>query len=155
VAGKTGTTNDYHDAWFVGFTPDIVAGVWVGYDTPRTLGAPASEVALPVWAKVTSRLLEGVPPTPFESGHDLHLAWIDPWSGRLSGPGCASTMRVPFLPGTAPVDSCQADHAAEWLARFEKRAADSLAALARRAAQAPGGLDSSSVSARPEPGGPD
>ncbi|HVP14896.1 MAG TPA: transglycosylase domain-containing protein, partial [Terriglobales bacterium] len=52
VAGKTGTTNDYNDAWFVGFVPDLAAGVWVGYDTPRTLQRPAAEVAIPVWAGI-------------------------------------------------------------------------------------------------------
>ena len=131
VAGKTGTTNDYHDAWFVGFTPDLAAGVWVGYDQPKTLTAPASETALPVWAKVTSRLLRGVPPTEFASDRDLQYAWIDPWSGKLASSNCPSMMRVPFLPGTPPRDWCTLDHTADWEAKFAKRAADSLAAIGR------------------------
>ncbi|MCS6998412.1 MAG: peptidase, partial [Aquificaceae bacterium] len=51
VAGKTGTTNDYMDAWFVGFSPDIVAGVWVGFDTKRSMGKgmAGARVALPIW----------------------------------------------------------------------------------------------------------
>jgi penicillin-binding protein 1B len=135
VAGKTGTTNDYHDAWFIGFTPDVVAGLWLGYDQPKTLGAPAAELALPVWAKTTSSLLEHFPPTEFESDRGLELAWIDPWDGALAGPKCPSTMRVPFLPGTAPRQVCTRDHTADWQAKFAKRAADSLAIVARDSLQ--------------------
>src|SRR5206468_9001681 len=102
VGGKTGTTNDYRDAWFVGFTPDLVAGVWVGYDQPRTMSSPASEMALPVWAKVTTSLLKDVPPTEFASDRDLQLSWIDPWCGKLASSNCPSLMRVAFLPGTQP-----------------------------------------------------
>lgn len=104
-AGKTGTTNDYNDAWYVGFTPGVVAGVWVGYDVPQSLGRPAAEAALPVWAGVMNRLLAGFPPTPFPSDRALELAWIDPWNGKLAGAGCP-TMRVPFLPGTTPRETC-------------------------------------------------
>ena len=131
VGGKTGTTNDYNDAWFVGFTPDVVAGTWVGFDQPRNLGAPAAEIALPVWAHIMTRLLDGFPAREFPSDRGLALAWIDPWSGGLAGPGCPSVMRVPFLPGTAPTEPCRRDHAADWEALRQARAADSLAALAR------------------------
>jgi penicillin-binding protein 1A len=151
VAGKTGTTNDYYDAWFVGFTPDVVAGVWVGYDKPATLGAPAAEMALPVWAKITSKLLEGYPPTEFESDKKLDLVWIDPYSGLRSGRNCPYVMRVPFLPGTAPRDTCARDHTADWEAKIERRTADSLAVIARRAARATG-ADSSRGSGIPARG---
>ena len=105
TAGKTGTTNDYNDAWYVGYTPDAVAGVWVGYDTPQSLNRPAAQSALPVWAGIMNRLLSDFPPTPFPSDAALELAWIDPWSGRLAMPGCP-VMRVPFLPGTTPHAYC-------------------------------------------------
>ena len=131
VAGKTGTTNDYYDAWFVGFTPDVVAGVWVGYDTPKTLGAPAAEMALPVWASVMTRLLTGFPATEFESDQHVELAWVDPFGGALHTANCPYNMRVPFLPGMAPRDTCALDHTADWAAKFEKRSADSLATIAR------------------------
>jgi penicillin-binding protein 1B len=130
VAGKTGTTNDYNDAWFVGFTPDVVAGVWVGYDTPRSLGRPAAEIALPVWARIMTRLLEGFPPTPFPQRPDIELAWIDPWTGDLAGPQCPSKMRVPFARGTAPRTVCGRDHTADWQAVFAAQAAESVAAYA-------------------------
>jgi penicillin-binding protein 1B len=131
VGAKTGTTNDYNDAWFIGFTPDVVAGAWVGFDQPRNLAAPAAEVALPVWAHIMTRLLEGFEPREFPSDRTLALAWIDPWTGGNAGPGCPSVMRVPFLPGTAPTQPCRRDHTADWEALRERRAADSLAALAR------------------------
>ncbi|HET7226454.1 MAG TPA: transglycosylase domain-containing protein [Candidatus Eisenbacteria bacterium] len=103
--GKTGTTNDYNDAWYVGFTPGVVAGVWVGYDVPESLRRPAAQSALPVWAGIMNRLLDGFPADPFPSDAGLELAWIDPWSGKLAGAGCP-TMRVPFLPGTTPTEVC-------------------------------------------------
>ena len=109
AGGKTGTTNDYLDAWFVGFVPDLVAGVWVGYDTPRTLQRPAAEVALPVWAGIMGAMLQGFPARSFPGDAALTLAWIDPWTGFLAGPGCAA-MRVPFLPGTAPTRICNVIH---------------------------------------------
>jgi penicillin-binding protein 1B len=105
VAGKTGTTDDYRDAWFVGYTPDIVAGVWIGYDRPRSLGRLAVQTALPAWAMVVGPMLAGFPPTPFAS--DSRLEWhdLEPWSGTLASFGCSS-QPVPFLPGTAPTKYC-------------------------------------------------
>ena len=136
VGGKTGTTNDYLDAWFVGFTPDLVAGVWIGYDEPRTLARPAAQTALPVWADIVSRLVDGAPATPFPDAKGLELAWIDPWTGGLATPACPSTMRVPFLPGTTPERGCTRDHAADWEAIARAREADSL----RQAAETPVGV---------------
>jgi 1A family penicillin-binding protein len=68
VAGKTGTTNDYHDAWFVGFSSSVVAGVWVGFDQPRRIrdGASGSRVALPIWADFMRRTSRRLPPTRIE-----------------------------------------------------------------------------------------
>jgi penicillin-binding protein 1B len=105
VAGKTGTTDDFRDAWFVGFTPDVVAGVWVGYDKPRSIGRQAAHTALPVWARVVGTMLAGFPATPFET--DTQLQWIDvePWSGFLADSLCASES-IPFLPGTGPLAHC-------------------------------------------------
>jgi penicillin-binding protein 1B len=109
AGGKTGTTNDYMDAWFVGFVPDLVAGVWVGYDTPQTLQRPAADVAIPVWAGIMGDLLRGFPAAAFPGDAGLQLAWIDPWTGLLARAGCP-TMRVPFLPGTAPTRTCNVFH---------------------------------------------
>jgi penicillin-binding protein 1B len=109
AGAKTGTTNDYMDAWFVGFVPDLVAGAWVGYDTPQTLQRPAADVALPVWAGIVGEMLRGFPAEPFPGDAGLELAWIDPWNGLLARAGCP-TMRVPFLPGTAPTRVCGVVH---------------------------------------------
>ena len=114
VAGKTGTTNDYNDGWFVGFTPRVVAGMWVGHDQPRPLAGPAAETALRVWARVMNRLLDGVPATEFASDRKLEWVPIDPYTGGRARGDCPSPMRVPFLPGTAPTTACRRDHAADW-----------------------------------------
>jgi 1A family penicillin-binding protein len=68
VAGKTGTTNDYHDAWFVGFSSSVVAGVWVGFDQPRRIrdGASGSRVALPIWSDFMRRTARRLPATRLE-----------------------------------------------------------------------------------------
>jgi penicillin-binding protein 1A len=105
LAGKTGTTDDYRDGWFVGFTPDIVAGVWVGYDRPRSLGRLAAGTALPAWARIVGSLLRGFPPRPFLSDSRLEWHQIEPWSGLLATADCRGEP-VPFLPGTAPRDYC-------------------------------------------------
>ncbi|HKQ57591.1 MAG TPA: transglycosylase domain-containing protein [Candidatus Eisenbacteria bacterium] len=105
VAGKTGTTDDYKDAWFLGFTPDIVAGVWLGYDRPRSLNRLAMHTALPAWARIVTPMLDGFPPRPFVSDGELEWHSIDPWSGMLPTAFC-QTEPVPFLPGTAPTAYC-------------------------------------------------
>ena len=67
VAGKTGTTNDTRDAWFIGFTPDLLAGVWVGYDSERSLGSwdTGGHAAAPIWAGFMRKALEGRPVVDF------------------------------------------------------------------------------------------
>ncbi len=142
LGGKTGTTNDYLDAWFVGFTPEIAAGVWIGYDTPASLARPAAETAIPVWAGIMHRLVDGFPPGEFRGQDRLELAWIDPWSGGLARSDCPRPMRVPFLNGTAPTKPCSRDHATDWEAIFAERLADSLEAAAR---------DSANAESAPEP----
>ena len=129
VGGKTGTTNEYKDAWFIGFTPDIVAGVWVGYDTPQSLARPAAQIAIPVWAGIAHRMLEGFPERDFEGSGLLEQAWIDPWTGGLARQDCLSPMRVPFIRGSVPRRPCSRDHAGEWAEYYARQAiADSIAA---------------------------
>jgi 1A family penicillin-binding protein len=74
VAGKTGTTNDYHDAWFVGFSSSVVAGVWVGFDQPEKIrnGASGSRMALPIWSDFMRRTSRRLPATAFEAPAGLH-----------------------------------------------------------------------------------
>ncbi len=124
--GKTGTTNEYRDAWFVGFTPDLAAAVWVGYDTPASLSRAASKVALPVWAGVMNAVLDGFPVTDFPARKDIVLAWVDPYTGGLARSDCPSPLRVPFLLGSAPKAFCTRDHTADWAALRAGQFADSL-----------------------------
>ena len=80
AGGKTGTTNDYKDAWFVGFTPAVVAGVWIGFDQPRTIrrGGYASELAVPLWARFMKTATQGHKPAwvkrPASANRDARLA---------------------------------------------------------------------------------
>jgi penicillin-binding protein 1B len=133
VAGKTGTTNDHHDTWFVGFTRGMCAGVWVGFDTPQSLGRPASDVALPVWAGIVAPLTLDPQPPAFPERDDLETAWIDPWSGGLAREDCPSPMRVPFPRGAAPREACALDHVEDWQRIFIAEARAESIAVAQAA----------------------
>lgn len=116
VAGKTGTTNDYRDAWFIGFTPTLAAGVWVGYDNQRSLGpkATGARVALPLWMLFMRQALQGAEPADFAVPEDILFRTIDPHSGLLSTDRCGTSLREAFLPGTEPRRYCdEPDAAAE------------------------------------------
>src|SRR6202007_2672931 len=78
VGGKTGTTNDYHDAWFVGFSSSVVAGVWVGFDQPKPIGTNAygARVALPIWADFMRRTGRELPPRAFDVPEGPHPAQL-------------------------------------------------------------------------------
>jgi penicillin-binding protein 1A len=104
VAAKTGTSNDYSNAWFVGFTPSLVTGVWVGYDRPRSLGRDetGSRVAVPIWVAYMSTALAGRPKEdfPIPDGVTVVLVDEDP-SGA-----CVRPVPMAFLAGTEPPISC-------------------------------------------------
>ena len=112
VAAKTGTAQEHRDAWFVGFTPDLVAGVWVGFDDhsplgPRETGAGA---ALPPWLSFMQAALGARPPAEFQLVPGVELARIDPATGLLAE-GQASAPFAAFLAGTAPSDSASSQPA--------------------------------------------
>jgi penicillin-binding protein 1A len=90
AAGKTGTTNEYRDAWFVGFTPSLAAGVWVGFDRPQTIlpGGFASEVAVPLWAKFMSLSTRTDAPRWLEPPEEITTASVCRLSGQLATEGC-------------------------------------------------------------------
>ena len=79
VAAKTGTTNDYSNAWFIGFTPRLATGVWVGYDRPRSLGKDetGSRVAVPIWMGFMSKVLQGTPREDFPVPDNVSLVPVD------------------------------------------------------------------------------
>lgn len=104
LAGKTGTTNDSKDAWFVGFSPDLVAAVFVGFDQPASLGRreTGASVALPIWISFMKGALDGTPPVPFRTPPGIHLVQIDAATGQRPGPGSRVVISEAFLPGTEP-----------------------------------------------------
>ena len=109
VAGKTGTTNNAADVWFVGYTPTLVAGVWFGYDTPRPIAPRASggHLAAPAWADFyLNGWREPAQPTGWSPPAGMTLAVIDPATGMLAGEWCPIKKREFFKPGTEPRELC-------------------------------------------------
>ena len=106
AAGKSGTTNDLRDAWFVGFTPELLTVVWVGIDDNTPLGLTGSQAALPIWTSFMARALAGRSSSSFAIPDGLEFADIDPDSGGLAMPGCPKVRHEAFLPGTVPAVGC-------------------------------------------------
>ena len=106
AAGKSGTTNDLRDAWFVGFTPELLTVVWVGLDDNMPLGLSGTQAALPIWTTFMMRALAGRPSVSFAEPEGLVSVDIDRDTGSVAGPGCPRTFRESFLPGTEPTEIC-------------------------------------------------
>ncbi|HUP66108.1 MAG TPA: PBP1A family penicillin-binding protein [Thermoanaerobaculia bacterium] len=104
AAGKTGTTSDYRDAWFVGYTPDLVTAVWVGFDRGTPLRLSSAEAAIPVWGTFMSRIETSK--KEIEAPEGVIVRSIDPESGYVWGEGCPGPFREVFLSGTAPTRDC-------------------------------------------------
>src|SRR6476646_2806514 len=106
IAGKTGTTSDYKDAWFIGFTPDLVVGVYVGYDKPQTLGRgeTGGHVAAPIVKEFLKVALADKPAVPFRVPRGIKLIRVDPKTGMRAGPDTQRAILEAFKPGTAPPD---------------------------------------------------
>ncbi|MGB0573109.1 MAG: penicillin-binding protein 1A [Alphaproteobacteria bacterium] len=104
LAGKTGTSNDSLDTWFIGFSPDLAVGVFVGFDTPRTLGRreTGSSVPAPIFKDFMARALDGKPVIPFRVPPDIRLVRVNPETGLVAMPGERATILEAFKPGTAP-----------------------------------------------------
>ena len=110
IAGKTGTTNEAKDAWFIGFSPDIVVGIYLGYDKPRPLGkgnaATGGHLAAPIARDFLKLALADKPAVPFKVPAGLKLVRVDAKSGMRAGPGDSGrTILEAFKPGTAPPDN--------------------------------------------------
>jgi penicillin-binding protein 1A len=108
VAGKTGTTNDEKDAWFIGFSPDLVVGIYIGYDKPRNLGkgGTGGHLAAPVAKDFLKLALADRPAVPFRVPAGIKLIRVDAKSGMRAGPGDSGrTILEAFKPGTAPPDN--------------------------------------------------
>ena len=107
IAGKTGTTNDAKDVWFIGFSPDVVIGVYIGYDKPRNLGAKATGggIAAPIARDFLKLALADKPAVPFRVPAGIKLIRVDAKSGTRAGPESGRTILEAFKPGTAPPDN--------------------------------------------------
>ncbi|POF30229.1 penicillin-binding protein 1A [Roseibium marinum] len=107
VAGKTGTTNDEKDAWFMGFTPDLAVGVFVGYDNPKPMGrgATGGQVAAPIFTDFVKKALSNKPPVEFRVPKGLQLIPINRRTGMRTAAGTPGSILEAFKPGMAPPDS--------------------------------------------------
>lgn len=117
AAGKTGTTNDLKDAWFVGYTPDLLAVVWVGFDNQSKLGLTGAQAALPIWTEFMKRATAVSPVTDFVPPPGIKIVDIDPASGYLATPNCPQVFREAFLEGEEPTGFCPL-HPAAWARLF-------------------------------------
>jgi len=106
LAAKTGTTNDYRDAWFVGYTPDLVVAVWVGFDDGQPLGLASSATALPIFADFIKGALGADGGRGFPMPEGLEYVEIEPETGLRAGWSCRGDGEL-FLIGTAPTERCQ------------------------------------------------
>jgi penicillin-binding protein 1A len=104
VAGKTGTTNGAKDAWFVGFIPQLVTGVWVGYDQERSLGASGSggQAAAPIWGDFMQKAILSLPAEDFTAPENVSFVLINPRSGKLANDGTPGAVMECFIKGTEP-----------------------------------------------------
>ena len=106
AAGKTGTTSDYRDAWFVGFTPDLLALTWVGYDDNVSTKMSGSRAALPIWTNFMKTYI-GNSQEDFPVPKDVILVKIDPETGQLATKNCPKTSFEPFVEGAEPNEPCE------------------------------------------------
>ena len=107
IAGKTGTTNDNVDVWFMGMTPDLVAGVWLGFDKPKTIapGVAGGSLAAPIWGEMMAKYYAGRPaPQPWVPPLGMITAELDRATGQLADSATPVERRYTeyFLPGTEP-----------------------------------------------------
>jgi penicillin-binding protein 1A len=104
LAGKTGTTNDSSDVWFVGFAPDLVCGVFVGFDQPRTLGdrETGASGAAPIFKEFMAEALKDKPAVPFRIPPGIRLVRVDAKTGTLASSGSPNVILEAFKPGSEP-----------------------------------------------------
>ncbi|HEV8269629.1 MAG TPA: penicillin-binding transpeptidase domain-containing protein, partial [Thermoanaerobaculia bacterium] len=111
IAGKTGTTNDYTDAWFVGVTPKHTIGVWVGHESKKSLGpkSTGADVALPIWMRIVRKMKDAgmvKPSDDFEAPQGIVFVPIDLATGYRATPTCRTVVLSPFINGTQPTEFC-------------------------------------------------
>ncbi len=107
AAGKTGTTNDLRDAWFVGFTPDLLTVVWVGLDDNQPLGLSGGQAALPIWTAFMNSAMAGRSASSFNAPDGVSFLEIDRDTGKLASPMCPRVTTEAYLSGTEPLAQCE------------------------------------------------
>ena len=112
AAGKSGTTNDLRDAWFVGFTPELLTVVWVGLDDNKPVGLSGTQAALPIWTEFMKSALAGRSNVEFDVPEGISFAEIDRDTGKLATPACPRTYHESFVSGTEPTEYCELHGAA-------------------------------------------
>jgi penicillin-binding protein 1A len=112
LAGKTGTTDDCTDAWFIGYTPSLVVGVWVGYDEKKSLGKKetGAEAALPIWIAFMDNVLKDKPIEEFQATSNIVTVAIDRHTGLRATPDCTDVIVESFVAGTEPKEYCGPEH---------------------------------------------
>lgn len=110
AAGKTGTTDDYRDAWFIGYTPQLLTGVWLGHDQPKPggRGFTGGVVAAPIWERFMRAALATQPVLDFPQPDTVMATLIDPTTGHLATPGCPEQRLEFYSDGTQPTAACPA-----------------------------------------------
>lgn len=106
AAGKTGTTNDMRDAWFAGFTPELLTVVWVGFDNNQPIGLTGAQAAVPIWTDFMKAALAGRRTSAFTPPDGITFVDIDRDTGKLATPYCPRTLTESFLTGTEPAERC-------------------------------------------------
>jgi penicillin-binding protein 1A len=106
VAGKTGTTNGAKDAWFVGYIPQLVTGVWVGYDQERSLGSAGTggQAAAPIWGDFMQKAIMSLPVEDFAAPENVSFVLINPRTGKLAKEGTPGAVMECFIKGTEPAE---------------------------------------------------
>jgi penicillin-binding protein 1B len=107
AAGKSGTTNDLRDAWFVGFTPELLTVVWVGLDDNQPVGLTGTQAALPIWTSFMMKALAGHSSLEFETPDDIVTVEIDRDTGQLATTSCPRVLSETFIGGTEPITYCR------------------------------------------------
>jgi membrane carboxypeptidase/penicillin-binding protein len=109
AAGKTGTTDDFKSAWFIGFVKELSVGIWVGYDYPRTIGRSASggALALPIWTEFMKTVCDSTMNYEFTIPEDIDFRYICPESGDLATSRCPNVIKEIFREENIPKRQCQ------------------------------------------------
>jgi membrane carboxypeptidase/penicillin-binding protein len=127
AAGKTGTTDEYRDVWFVGYTPQVITGIWIGHDRPKPggRGFTGGAVAAPVWERFMRSALASVPVLDFPKPESVSAVSIDPKTGYLATPDCPEKRDEFYITGTEPTEPCP-EHGGDPVELLPEKSLDNL-----------------------------